>query len=222
MKYAFTKYGDHPAFYKVAHKGKQLPLVYIYDSYQVEPKLWADALKPDGKFSIRGTKLDAVVVGLLVEKPHLTHLVASGFDGFYTYFVSNGFSYGCTWRNWPGIAHEAKRHDLIFIPSIGPGYIDTRVRPWNKKNTKLRLKGSYYKSSFKSALAVKPQFLSITSFNEWHEGTQVEPAVPMKYEGYTYEDYKPGQPNFYMNLTRDFVQEFYQNRTGMRTNKLDL
>jgi hypothetical protein len=26
--------------------------------------------------------------------------------------------------------------------------------------------------------AVNPSFVAITSFNEWHEGTQIEPAAP--------------------------------------------
>ncbi|XP_005097167.1 glycoprotein endo-alpha-1,2-mannosidase [Aplysia californica] len=220
LTYIIVKYGNHPAFYRTQHKGKQLPLIYLYDSYQIDSKLWADALKADGRFTIRGTEYDAVVIGLLVEHNHMKHLVQSGFDGFYTYFASNGFSYGCTWHNWPLLAKEAKDHNLIFIPSIGPGYIDTRVRTWNGKNTKLRLHGKYYTSAFKSALAVKPPFLSITSFNEWHEGTQVEAAIPKTgNDGYKYEDYRPGNPQFYMNLTKQIVHEYYQNRTAVHVIK---
>jgi len=213
LQYAIAKYGNHPAFYRTLHKGKLLPLVYVYDSYQIDAKVWAQALKPNGSVTIRGTDHDAVVIALMVEKTHMDHIVASGFDGFYTYFASNGFAYACTWKNWPVIAKLAKEHGLIFIPSIGPGYIDTEVRPWNTKNTKRRIRGRYYKEAFKSALYVKPEFLSITSYNEWHEGTQIEPAVPLTYDGYKYEDYKPEKPDYYMNMTRQFVQQFHGNRT---------
>lgn len=211
VKYAVETYGNHPAFYRVEFGARQLPVFYVYDSYQVQPHLWADALSKDGKFSIRDTKYDAIFLGLLVEFDHFKHLTDSGFDGFYTYFASNGFVYGSAWQNWPSIAAEAKKRNLIFVPSIGPGYIDTRVRQWNWRNTKLRLNGKYYESAFKSALAVQPELLTITSFNEWHEGTQVEEAVPKTIISFKYEDYQPNGPEFYLNLTRTFVEEFRKN-----------
>ncbi|WP_228377905.1 hypothetical protein [Chryseobacterium luteum] len=31
-----------------------------------------------------------------------------------------------------------------------------------------------------TAVNVNPDFIGITSFNEWHEGIQIEPAVPKK------------------------------------------
>jgi hypothetical protein len=34
---------------------------------------------------------------------------------------------------------------------------------------------------FMSAINTNPDFIGITSFNEWHEGTQIEPAIPKKY-----------------------------------------
>ena len=35
---------------------------------------------------------------------HRYEIKKSSFDGFYTYFASNGFSYGSTWKNWKGLA----------------------------------------------------------------------------------------------------------------------
>ena len=52
----------------------------------------------------------------------------AGFDGFYTYFGANGFSYGSTWKNWRSLSIFARRNSLIFIPSVAPGYDDMRVR----------------------------------------------------------------------------------------------
>ncbi|CAG5130168.1 unnamed protein product [Candidula unifasciata] len=215
VKYVIETYGNHTAFYRLQSSSRQLPVFYVYDSYQIQPQLWAEALYKDGQFSIRNTKYDAIFLGLLVEFEHFNHLTDSGFDGFYTYFASNGFVYGSTWHNWPSIASEAKKRNLIFVPSIGPGYLDTRVRQWNGKNTKLRLNGKYYENAFKSALAVKPKLLSITSFNEWHEGTQVEAAVPKTVSSFKYEDYQPNGPEFYLNLTRMFVEEFRKNMVSL-------
>lgn len=43
-----------------------------------------------------------------------------------------------------------------------------------------------------------PDIISITSFNEWHEGSQIEPAI--KKEGYS--DYGTNS-GFYLELTKE-------------------
>ena len=65
---------------------------------------------------------------------------------------------------------------MDFIPSVGPGYEDTAVRPWNKVHTQKRENGDYYSVYFQKAISLRPKFITVTSFNEWHEGTQIEPA----------------------------------------------
>lgn len=61
---------------------------------------------------------------------------------------------------------------------------------------------------FKAAIAVKPEIISITSYNEWHEGTQIEPAAPKKIERFTYMDYSPLSPTAYLDLTAEWVGRF--------------
>ena len=218
--YIHENYFAHPAFYKHTHTvsdnhrtgqriTKSLPLVYIYDSYLNKPKEWVEILKPYGKNTIRGTAIDCVVLGLLVDESHKKAIVDGGFDGFYTYFASNGFSYGSSTSNWQSLSKLAQEHKLLFIPSFGPGYIDTRVRPWNKRNSKGRQNGKYYKNMFQSAIRAVSGveggggIVSLTSFNEWHEGTQIEAAVPKSIPGFRYLDYTPHQPDFYLELTKE-------------------
>ena len=139
-----------------------------------------------------------------------------GFDAFYTYFGSDGFTYGSTARNWPKLAALAQRHGLDFIPSVGPGYVDTRVRPWNAQTTRDRDGGRYYDKMWRAATArdVAPRAVTITSWNEWHEGTQIEPAAdgarssggidaPFKYLEYT-----GGGPWLYVDKTARWATEY--------------
>jgi len=207
LEYIYYQYSSHPAIFKSKNK----PLFYMYDSYKLSSKDWSKLLKPKGDLSIRNTPLDATMIGLWVGKNDGKFFVKSGFDGFYTYFATDGFVYGSTTSNWQHLSHFAKKHDLIFIPSVGPGYIDTRIRPWNDKNTRSRGDGTYYEKMFSSAAKLNPDYISITSFNEWHEGTQIEPAIPKSIYDYTYEDYgKDVDPHFYINMTRNLINE-YQN-----------
>merc|ERR1712137_103203 len=210
LEYIIQKYGNHPSTFKLAKYplAKDLPVFYIYDSYLNSPDSWHAYLSKDGKNSIRGTELDAVFLGLLVELRHKQDIVRGGFDGFYTYFAANGFTYGSSWKNWKNLGSFARRNGLMFVPSVGPGYVDTRVRPWNSKNIRPRNNGKYYRVAWKSALQSQPHLISITSFNEWHERTQIEPAIPKSYQNYTYLDYQSNGTKFYLKLTRQCVNEY--------------
>ena len=169
---------------------------------------WGSLLQAESVHTIRNSEYDAVFIGLVVEHKHREQLLLSGFDGFYTYFASEGFTYGSSTQNWKSLSDFARSNNLLFIPSVGPGYIDDRVRPWNIKNTKSRNMGTYYEQSFKAALDVMSQIISITSFNEWHEGTQIEKAVPKTIDGFKYMDYSPHQSDYYISLTRKWVDKY--------------
>ncbi len=55
-------------------------------------------------------------------------------DGIFTYFAANGFTHGSSWKNWKSLSDFCKRNSLLFSPSVGPGYIDTRVTEKVTKN----------------------------------------------------------------------------------------
>ena len=83
------------------------------------------------------------------------------------------------------------------------------MRPWNVQATKARTGNGYYDHEWKSAVAANARWVGITSFNEWLEGTQIEPASHGKFDGvqsFSYEEYKDG-PNMYLDATRKWVEK---------------
>lgn len=212
--YLTKKYAVHPAFHREFRHGKLLPVYYIYDSYLISPAAWRELLSPKGNLSVRDTEYDGIFIGLLVDMQQRFDIKKSHFDGLYTYFASNGFSYGSSWKNWKNLGKFAHQHNLMFIPSVGPGYMDTAVRPWNSGNTRHRRHGQYYEVAWRSAYRAQPAAISITSFNEWHEGTQIEPAKQKSVSEYTYLDYEPEGPYFYLNLTKRWVKQFGKGDIG--------
>ncbi len=203
--YLVDHYGEHPAYFRDAARGNK-PMFYFYDSYLVEPSDWASLFTVEGDRSLRGTKYDGLFIGLYVKAEDGDAIVESGFDGFYTYFASDGFTYGSTTANWPSLMQFARDRRILFIPSVAPGYDDTRIRPWNTANQRAREEGAYYDRMWEAALDVGPPFVSITSFNEWHEGTQIEPAVPKTTPSYIYLDYSPLEPDYYLKQTAEWVK----------------
>jgi Glycosyl hydrolase family 99 len=93
----------------------------------------------------------------------------AGFAGFYTYDIllydGAKFDRLCT---------QARAAGILCAPSVGPGYEaaaatgDTRVKP--------RLNGGTYDSMWRAANDAGADIVTITSYNEWSEGTQIEPA----------------------------------------------
>lgn len=187
LRYLVRKYGDHPAVLRTSRAQLRclstegsalLPLVYIYDSYHISLDEWRRILSPEGDLSVRGTDADVVAVGLWLEPHHARDIFQGGFDAAYTYFASRGASYASAPNHWSELSHMAEHHNLAFIPSVGPGYDDRKIRPWNAAHTRPREEGHYYDRMWSEAVEAGACVVSVTSYNEWGEGTQIEPAVP--------------------------------------------
>lgn len=215
-------YGDSPAWLRI--NGRRV--YYVYDSYHIEAAEWSRLLTHKGDMTLRDDPaLDGFFIGLWLDRHHGAELASGGFDGAYTYFASAGQSYGSTPDHWPAMVSEAKTLGLRVVPCVGPGYDDSRIRPWNVGATRSREGGAYYKRMWQAALASGAHHVGVTSWNEWGEGTQVEPAEPRVVDVAAlaplgealdadlrarlgakdaYADYSPHDPDYYLTLTREF------------------
>lgn len=90
LRYIARSYGSHKALHRGC--GKQLPVMYVYDSYRIATGEWMRLLHPGGDMSIRGQEHDACVFGLWLDRNDGTRIKDGGFDGMYTYFASDGFT----------------------------------------------------------------------------------------------------------------------------------
>jgi glycoprotein endo-alpha-1,2-mannosidase len=218
-------YGAHPALLRVHGR----VVAYVYDSYHISPSDWARLFREKGDLSVRGSAADVFAIGLWLDAGHGKDLAAGGFDGMYTYFGVDGFSWGSSTANWPAMAEQARASGLSLSLCVGPGYDDSRIRPWNIANRRDREGGAYYRRMWAAALAERPDFVSVSTYNEWGEGTQIEAAASGRSvdvdalaplgqaldrglrtalglldDGYA--DYKDeGGPQAYMEMTREFA-----------------
>lgn len=173
LEYIYSTYGHHESLLRSAD-GRIV--FYIYDSYHIVPMYWSRLLTSEGDMSIRGTEIDGVMIGLWLHHHHGRDLHSSGFDGVYSYFGTDGFSYGSTTSNWPSMCRYARSKNMLCNLSVGPGYNDSLIRPWNTHNSRDREEGKYYSRLWSKAIASQADVVSITTYNEWGEGTQIEPA----------------------------------------------
>ena len=83
--------------------------------------------------------------------------------------------------------HQVER---LWAATVMPGYDDTRL-PRDNAFAVLRRGGDYYRETWQGAVASQPDMIIITSFNEWPEGTHIEPSV--------------AYGNLYLDITRELV-----------------
>ena len=172
---------QHPAYLEVGGK----PVIFFWYNTRFGVEEWQairDAVDPS-RASIwiaEGTNTDYLRV----------------FDGLHLYSIAWSANPQTTLNSW-GEKVRAKANSLgafkYWVSTAMPGWNDTRtgrsgayVRP--------RTEGEYYRQSFNGATTSGADWAIITSFNEWVEGTQIEPSV-------TYGD-------FYLNLTHDLANAF--------------
>jgi len=78
--------------------------------------------------------------------------------------------------------------------TVIPGYDDTKIRHPGLKAD--RLDGEVYRVLWEEAIKAKPDWVLITSWNEWHEGSEIEPSLE-------YGDQ-------YLQLTKDYASRFLE------------
>lgn len=131
---------------------------FIYDADRDPAVAWAEALAP-----LRG------VVRIFGHTTLVGRAKTSGFDGLYTYDV-------VTWNGslFRRLCTQAHSAGLLCSPSVGPGY-DARLATRGEA-VRPRLHGATYDRMWKTAIRASADLVTITSYNEWQEGTQIEPA----------------------------------------------
>ena len=130
---------------------------YVYDAARDPAPEWNEALSELDGVRIFG---HTTLVG---------RAKASGFDGLYTYDV-------VTWNGalFKRLCSQAHAAGLLCAPSVGPGY-DARLATRHQV-VRQRNDGRTYDRMWKTAISANADVVTITSYNEWQEGTQIEPA----------------------------------------------
>jgi len=133
---------------------------YLYRPFDLPAPDWAPA---NDRFHAQGLEVFAQTA--------LVGAAATGhFTGVYTYDTLV-YRAGLFRR----LCRQAHARGLLCAPSVGPGYDaeratgDVRVKP--------RRNGLTYDSMWRAAIGAGADRITITSFNEWQEGTQIEPAL---------------------------------------------
>lgn len=206
------KFGRHPAFFTTTAgspyvaSGTPRPLIFVWATAvkdlsraeAVTPSYWAAANDAIHR------KAGALVVACPCGGGYADAVTQGRFDGAYNYATlhlaeEGGFDWA---RSLPPGA--------LYIPSVMPGNHADRVG-YPQETRIPRRDGGEYDDQWAAALGtgIIPDLVSITSFNEWHEGSQIEPSrAGYSAGGRDYLDFSPLSPTAYLDQTARWVQAF--------------
>lgn len=171
MLYLLDKYGKHKAW--LTFDGKPVFFIYGRALNQIKPEGWKQVIaEVNGKYPG-----GAVFIG-----DRISEEAAGIFDGIHTYNVT-GRTKGMSpeqLRDW------AKEFYPLTVKTAGnkiaavtviPGYDDHKLGRPEPRPITSRHDGRTYRILWEEAIAANPDWVLITSWNEWREGSEVEPSA---------------------------------------------
>jgi hypothetical protein len=193
LTYLMTQYSQHPNFLRVDGQ----PVIFFTDIYRAPAnalQFWAsvrDQVDPARQTLWIAEGLDPAYLNV--------------FDGLYVFKISHAdyphdYEKSSRWAGWVRASEAQTGQPKLWIATISPGWDDLRsdckpdVRVDNRPHRLDRANGAIYQATFQAALASNPDWLILSSFNEWVEGSYIEPS----------EQYG----DTYLQLTGDFVRQF--------------
>jgi len=186
LLYVLEKYGGRESFLKV----NGVPVVFIYGRAmgQLSAAQWGEVVA-----AVKKEKPAAFIA----DTDGRTKANRADFDGFHFYNpvgrVKRGTNMGTFYRKY---VEKLRAPGKTVCLTIIPGYDDTHVRQpgtaVSRENTAL------YSRLWSSAVAARPDWILITSWNEWHEGSEIEPSVE---DGRVYLDMTAEQAPAFKNAT---------------------
>ena len=181
IRYLLGRFGTSPALYRVARPTSAdastapRPVFYVF----APSRLAATDLKT-AFGSLRGTADDSII---MIHSPKAISAVHDGGDGVYTYDpVGSPDAFAA-------LVADCRTADIICSPSVSPGF-DNRQAVSTGQQVVDRQNGTRYDATWQAAVAARPEWISVVSFNEWHEGTEIEPAVDYSSGSRTYQGFE--------------------------------
>ncbi len=173
-----TTHARHPAYLRFQGK----PVIFFWRQQRFSVEEWA---------AIRNQ----------IDPDHNTIWIAEGVDISYQSVFDGHHLYSIAWAASPAgqlakwgdrvRAYESENGvERLWVATAMPGYNDTNL-PRADAFAVARRNGDYYRETWQGAVASQPDMIIITSFNEWPEGTHIEPSQ--------------SYGNLYLDVTRELA-----------------
>ena len=165
-----TRYGNHRAWLRAGDK----PVVFVYSRAIGELQLigWERVISQVRR---------RYPGGVWFVGDEISKAASNVFDGVHSYNPTGqtanmsieeiGAWARATYPKWVATAGRG-----ISCVTVIPGYDDTKLNRSGPRPTTDRHAGETYRVLWQEAIEARPDWILITSWNEWHEGSEIEPS----------------------------------------------
>jgi hypothetical protein len=197
IAYLIRNYGQRSGFYRAAKGSAQAPVIFFYFAGLFEPPEWQDIFAQAQALAGTAGFYQGDIEGADPQGQ------TSVFDGIHVYtlapFSAEGdlslaarvldpnaavhlpgsevFDQGTVGGDYAAWSAAARGLGRSWAATVIPGFDDRRVRSPSFVVSRDRGAQRTYDFYWDQGLASRPDWVLITSFNEWHEGTEIEPSV---------------------------------------------
>lgn len=199
LEYFSKKYSKNEAIYRCQNNK---PLVFIYDIQNFE----------DAAEVINSETSSFEFAGSGINYNDFLESFEDGAIGYISFFAPEGFSWSSTAENWPFMAKFANQKNILFVPTVSPGYNDSIVNQWNIRYTTPRECSKYYNTRWEKAIKTGSNVILINSFNGWKEATNIEPAENRQGFALTNDNWCNNDEDYYIKVTKEWVSKFKGNK----------
>ena len=182
LRHLLAVHAAHPAYLR--YQGR--PVLFFFNTSRLSVAAWRgirDQADPNHNavWIAEGTDLGYLSV----------------FDGHHLYSItwSNRIAPATTLSSWGERVRKYNRDHgtgKLWVATVMPGYDDRKARSGGFARS--RDGGDYYRQCWQAAIASKPHWVIVNSFNEWPEGTYIEPSQ--------------AYGSLYLDLTREWAARF--------------
>jgi hypothetical protein len=187
LRHVLQVHAQHPSFLRA--EGRPVIFFWRLDSIPLAPEQ---------------TPLEAwQAIREQVDPDHESIWIAEGveveyqqvFDGHHLYSIAWSEDVHQTLSDW---GYRIRRYnaqhgtDKLWVATVMPGYNDLKGRA--DAFVREREDGQFYRDTWQAAMDSGADWVVITSWNEWVEGSQIEPSV--------------SYGNLYLDLTRELAAQF--------------
>jgi hypothetical protein len=211
LQYVIDSYSGHPRFFRAGGK----PVLIFSDMYRV-PGTSGERPASDQKVATAVARWTEIRQA--VDPNHTTWWIAEGlradylavFDGLYIYKIDhaccpNALYSASQWANWTRDWEQQTGQPKLWVGTVMPGWNDLNsaqahcvdLRVSSEPFARERADGAYYAATWEAMLPTQPDLILLHSFNEWVEGSYIEPSTHFG--------------DLYVQLTAQWVTQFKSN-----------
>ena len=181
LRSLLATHAQHPAYLR--YQGK--PVVFFWKQERFGVDTWA---------AIRSQVDPNRASWWIAEGVDLAYQAV--FDGHHLYDIAWASDPARTLADWGSrVRRYASEHNLqrLWVATAMPGFNNSGIQR-ESPTIVGRQGGAYYRQTWAAAIASRPDWIVVTSFNEWVEGSMIEPSV--------------SYGNLYLDLTRELAAQF--------------